>query len=419
MMKRFIANYSLSLILSLVVVTMPLKSNINSMAIILFIGYSLFFLYKKRALIEFKFSRDVLVLILPFLLILGQAFYSDWDDFLKNAIRALPFLIFPFLFLYLKSWFNEKHISFVLKSLVFSALAYSIYLLSVAFYRQIDYQPDFSIINWYFFTYYDFTEALDLHPTYLGMYVCLAFTVVFYYLLGNGKRLTISFLVLGFLGLIVFLSGSRISLVCLILISLGLLVFKIKTLKMKMKLAIIGVLVVFPILVFNFVPIVKERMIDMTFGLKENYEYAKYGDKGKNNNYSGGLVPRFQIWSCAVEVGNHNYLIGSGFGRTQERLNECYESKGLHSFSNQDYQTHNQYFNHYARGGFIGLFILLLFYFYSLYVAFERKQILHISLIMMLVIVSLTENVLNLHMGIVFFTFFNSLFFFSFKKQKQ
>jgi O-antigen ligase len=413
MIKKFVNyNNSIALLLSLVVVTMPLKSNFNSMFIILLLAYGVVFLFIKRASVIFKPSKEVVVLILPFLFILIQGFYSEWNVFSKNAIRSLPVIIFPFLFFYLKPWLQNEQIKLVLKSLVFSAVGYSAFLLSVALYRQIGYKPDFSTINWFFFTYYDFTAALDIHPTYLGMYLCMAFAVLFHHLLVHRKRIIPTMLVLAFLMLIIFLSGSRISLVCLILIVISLLMFKMKILEREIKIILIAFVVILPILVFNLIPIVKERMVDMTFGIKDKYEYAKYGDEGENNNYNGGLVPRFQIWRCAIEVGNYNYLFGSGFGTTQDRLNACYTKKHLESFADQDYQTHSQYFNNYARGGLIGVFILLLIYFYTLFFAFKRKHMLHLCLIGIVIVASLTENILNRHMGIVFFTFFNSMFFF-------
>lgn len=418
MMRKYINNYGLSIFLSLVVITMPLKSNINSMSIILLLVFSIYCLFNNRKEVQFKFSKSLLILVVPFLFILIQGIYSDWDSFSKNALRSLPILLFPFLFFYLKPWLKPKVVKCVLKSTVYSAVGYSLLLLATAIYRQFKFNPDFSNINYYFFTYYDFTEVLDIHPTYLGMYICMAFAIVFHQVLKRESRLILNVLLLSFLGLIVFLSGSRISLLCLILITFIFLIVQFKSLDRAKKFVLIFFITLLPLLIFNFVPIVKERMIDMTFGLKESYEYAKYGDKGKDNNYFGGLGPRLKIWDCAVSVGNRNYFFGSGFGTTQTRLNACYISKGMESFAEQDYQTHSQYFNHYSRGGFIGLLVLILFYFYSLFFAVKRKHLLHISLITILIIASLTENILNRHMGIVFFAFFNSLFFFSLNKDE-
>src|SRR5690606_956933 len=106
---------------------------------------------------------------------------------------------FPFLFFYLKPWLGIEQIKLVFRTLVGSAVGYSLFLLCVAINRQIDFKPDFSTINWYFFTYYDFTEALDIHPTYLGIYVCLAFAVVFYEFLKTGKMAIINVILLSFL----------------------------------------------------------------------------------------------------------------------------------------------------------------------------------------------------------------------------
>lgn len=417
MMKLFVNRNVIIYLLGIVVVTMPLKRNINSMAIILLLVYSLFFIYTKRKEVKFKYSKEVLILITPFLFILLQGFYSDWDSFSKNVVRSLPLIIFPLLFFYLKPWIKKKEVRIVLRTLVISAISYSLFLLIVAFYRQINYKPDFSTINWYFFTYYDYTEALHIHPTYLGMYLCLAFAVVFLSFLLNKGRVILKVLILVFLGVNVFLLGSRIALVSLMLIILILVFSKFRKTEIKKRILILSIIVATPILVFVFVPIVKERMVDMTFGLKESYQYAKYGDKGKDNNYNGGLAPRFQIWDCAVEVGNENYLFGNGFGTTQKLLNDCYLSKGLTDFSKQDYQTHSQYFNNYARGGLVGLFVLLFVYFYSMVYAIKNRNLLHFNFMVMIVVVSLTENILNLQLGIVFFCFFNSFFFFLDAKQ--
>ncbi|SDZ80999.1 O-antigen ligase family protein [Bizionia paragorgiae] len=412
MIKQFINN-KLSVVLSVVVCTMPLKSNINSITIILLLAYCLFFIYSKRKEVVFLPTKAVIILIIPFLFILMQGFYSEWNSYSKNLVRSLPLILFPVLFYYLKFWLDSKLVKIVLTSLVCSSIAYSVFLLGFALYRQFLFMPDFSTINWYFFTYYDFTEVLDIHPTYLGMYLCLAFTAVLYRYLNTKNNPLITILLLGFLGLTIFLVGSRIALTCLVLIIIYLLAFKIKTLDKTKRIMILLLITMIPVLVLNFIPIVKERMIDMTFGLKTDYEYAKYGDDGKDNNYNGGFGPRLKIWHCAVDVGNYNPFIGSGFGFTQQRLNTCYNNSNLEAYAKKDYQTHSQYFNSYARGGVLGLCALLLLYIYSVVVSLSRKQVLHFGFLIIIVVASVTENILNRHMGIVFFAFFNSLFFFN------
>src|SRR5690606_18586810 len=122
--------------------------------------------------------------------------------------------------------------------------------------------------------------------------------------------------------------------------------------------------------------------------------------------------PRIQIWNCALEVGRSNFLIGNGFGHSQDKLNECFLNENLEDFAKLDYQTHNQYFNHYIRGGIVGLIILLLLYLYSMFFSIKRKNLIHLSLMIIVILTSMTENILNRHLGIVFFVFFNSYFIF-------
>ena len=321
MIKQFTNSNVIVFLASLVVVTMPLKSSFNSISIILFISYTVFFLFIKRKEVVYIPSKKVLILIVPFLFILVQGFYSEWDSFSSNVIRSLPLIIFPFLFFYLGPWLKEREVKIVLTTFLFSSIGYSIFLLTIAFYRQILYKPDFSTINWFFFTYYDFTEALNIHPTYFGIYICLSFAVLFYHYLSRGNQNFINTLGLCFLLLIILLSGSRISVVCLILIIISTLALKLKGLNRKSKTIVLIFSIALPLIIFNYVPIVKERIIDMTFGLKETYKYAKYGVDIK---YNGGLKPRFEMWKCAIDVGNRNVLFGSGFGTTQKLLNDCY-----------------------------------------------------------------------------------------------
>ncbi len=135
---------------------------------------------------------------------------------------------------------------------------------------------------------------------------------------------------------------------------------------------------------------------------------------GENVKYNGGLSPRFQIWDCAITSIKDNYWLGNGFGQTQNKLNDCYNNKGLDAITlkkRRNYQTYNQYLSHLARGGILGLIVLLVTYFYPFFSALIAKNILYVWFIFMIILVSITENILNLHFGIVFFSFFNSLFF--------
>lgn len=407
--KTFNNNNLIVLFSSLVIITLPLKSNYNSITIILFLTFSSFFLFSKQKELIFKPQKELLILLLPFLFIIFQFTYSKWDDFLRNLIRNIPLLLFPIYFYYLKNWLTIIDLKKIMKSLIFSAVAYSLFLLFVAFYRQLNYSPDFSRINWYYFTYFDFTEALKAHPTYLGLYNCLAISILLQNFFLNNKNKILNLVLIIFLSIIVFMLGSRISLICLIIIFCYLFFSFFREISKTFRYVVLFLFISLPLIIFSSMPIIKERMIDMTFGLAESFSYAQYGN---NTKYDGGISPRLDMWKCAIEITKDRALLGNGYGYTQDLLNRCYRENGYDSFANLNYQTHNQYLNNYARGGIIGLIVLLILYFYSFYYSIVRKDRLHTSFLVLIIVTSLTENLLNLHFGIVLFAYFNSFFFF-------
>lgn len=391
----------------LITVTLPLKENYNSIAIILFLtSQALFFLKGRNSAIAL--SKGAFIFVLPFIYLVFQVFYSDYDVYQRNLLRALPILLFPIFFSIIRGQY-ENAVPRILKILVLSALGYSSFLILFAFYRQLNFSPDFSNINWYFFAYRDFTAVLNIHPTYLGMYNCLAFSVIAYNVFKRNKLLPSDIVSILILTVVIILAGSRISLICQILIFCYLLFSNFTRIGRKPKLLFLLFFIVVPTMIFTYVPIAKERMVDMTFGLKETYAYAKYGE---NVKYAGSIAPRLELWKCALEAASNNYVFGNGFGNTQKLLNECYKSKGFDHYAQLNYQTHNQYLSSFARGGIMGLGVILIVLLFPLFLAIKNKNYLYVSFLIIILVCCLTENVLNRHFGIVFYAFFNSLFYF-------
>ncbi len=399
------------LLSGLVIVTLPIKESLNSIAIILFLAflsYNIIVVYRERKL---KFNKHSLIFSLPFVYILIQFFYSEHEVYFRNLLRSITILLFPVGISLTTILFKASHKK-ILSILVYSALFFSFLLLLIAFYRQLVFSPDFSEINWYFFAYRDFVAPLGVHSSYMGMYNCLAFAVLLNEVIMRNKitKRTLSSLFL--LMLVIFLTGSRISLLCLFVIFFYLMFTRFKKIDKKILTIFLLFLTIVPTVVFKTVPIAKERMIDMTFGLKEKYSYAIYGN---NNNGEGTIAPRINYWKCALEITRNNILFGNGYGYTQKRLNNCYSSIGQHNYAILNYQTHNQYFNNLARGGIFSLVILFVVLFYPLFYSIRRRMPLYTSFLIIIILTCVTENILNRHFGIIFYGFFNSMFFFNHK----
>lgn len=402
-------NYIASFLLILVAVTMPLKNNINSMCLIITLGYFLAFILKKKRKIEF--NRIVLLFITPFIYLLFQFFNSETDIYYKNLIRFIPILAFPIIFYNLKGILELKK-EMILKTFSIGMTLFSLFLIGVAVQRQYNFSPDFSKINWYFFAYYDFSEALNIHPTYYGLYVSLSFHFFVSRILSVNLDVKTkpTYVLCGIILFVtVFFLGSRAILFC----TIAALVFQIAVLykKRSRKLVFTAAAIsigVFLIMMISF-PIVRERMIDMTFKLKKEFSYAKYG---KNLEYTGSLDARLDLWKCALHVSKRNIIFGNGFGYSQKRLNDCYFNNGMYKFRELDYQTHNQYMSFLVRGGIINLLLYLAILFIPLYLSYRTKDSLYGILICFIIVVSITENIMNRHWGIVFYGFMNSFLYF-------
>lgn len=392
----------------LIIFTLPLKENYNSICLIVFF---LYLFIKNKDKLYFSLTKETILFILPFIYLLTQIFNSYEKEFFNNLIRHLPILIFPFFSKVYKNYkFDNKKLINVYTSI---ATFYCLLLILYSIYRQFQYYQVFSKINWFYFTYHDFTSLLEVHPTYFGLFICLAYILVMETVFVKKSVVKLIQLLLFFI--IIFLLGSRIILVSTIFISIIFVAVNFSDFSKKSKLGVLMLLIIFPLIIFNTVPIVKERMLDMTFGLKESYKYAKYGD---DIAYNGGLGPRIEIWDCAIEITKGNILFGNGYGCTQCLLNQCYKDKGLDIYASSFYQTHNQYFNDYSRGGIIGLLILLAVFFVPLYWSIKNENYTYCYFIILIIISSFTENVLNRHFGIVFYAMFNSIFFYSFKMKE-
>jgi O-antigen ligase len=103
-------------------------------------------------------------------------------------------------------------------------------------------------------------------------------------------------------------------------------------------------------------------------------------------------------------------LIGYGTGDEIAMLKTQYIQKGLYISYLEDFNAHNQYLSFLLKNGVLGLAIFLMAFVYYLRLAFLNRDFMYISFLILLLIGFYTENVLDANKGILFFTFFNTLF---------
>ena len=111
---------------------------------------------------------------------------------------------------------------------------------------------------------------------------------------------------------------------------------------------------------------------------------------------------RIAIYKCAIGDVVEAGLFGFGAGDVQEKLCECYEETS-NILSIGKYNTHNQFLNIWLSYGIIGLLLFLYFLYINFRLAFLQKDITFLSILIVLLMALLTENILNRQNGILFF----------------
>ena len=106
-----------------------------------------------------------------------------------------------------------------------------------------------------------------------------------------------------------------------------------------------------------------------------------------------------------------NWIFGVGPANVQKELDNCYSAYTYRNqyddFNKKTYNTHNQYFDVLLKFGIFGLLFFIVFLFWGI----NYKSEYYYIFLLLIFFSMLTENILNRQVGIVFFNFFNCLFF--------
>lgn len=260
--------------------------------------------------------------------------------------------------------------------------------------------------------HHNFSSTLQLHATYLSMYVCFAIAVALYMLFyeKKGHRLFMLLFLPAFIMSLILLS-SRI-----VFIPFAMIVFFILPFFLKRKpfYAYIVVLVLIVSVLFYYLSsftAFRERFKTDTLrelNIQSNEHSFSFLSITQTND-----ATRAERWKCAVELIREQPVTGYGTGEEKAKLSEMYTKYHLSNSLVNNFDAHNQYLGFMIRSGIFGLCAYLLLLAYGLYCALKKKNYIHICLLLILAITSLTENALDSNKGIVFFAFFNTLLVFS------
>jgi O-antigen ligase len=358
------------------------------------------FIHIKKEDFKNIFSKPVLILVSLYLInLLALLYSSNKQEGVNLAIRQLGILLFPVLF-------TISHLNFVkyrmqlLCIFGFSCTFTVIYLYFDALRTISDLHLPLSSLFTVNFMNHNFSMPIGMHATYLSVYISFSIITFLYLILSrqiiNQKWIYIIASVILFAGLLQ-LSSRAAFIAFLVVINLvfPFLLFKGRSgIRFFLISSVISAAVLF--LIYNVdsfkTRYVSELKTDLTDEVKiiENTE------------------PRVARWEAIMELVKHSPIIGYGNGSETNLLKEKYFEKGLYISFLNEFNTHNEYLSILLKTGIIGLLLFLFILYFGYAAAIQRRDLLLLSFMIIITIVSLSENILDLNKGIFFYGFFFS-----------
>ena len=123
--------------------------------------------------------------------------------------------------------------------------------------------------------------------------------------------------------------------------------------------------------------------------------------------------PRLARWETALGLITESPMIGHGAGSEIGLLHQAYFTKKYYNSFLNKLNAHNQYLSFLLKAGIVGLLAYLTTLTFGFRIAFAKKDLLFTSFMLLVAIVSLSENLLDVDKGIFFYAYFFSFFVFS------
>ncbi|MFC5412791.1 O-antigen ligase family protein [Larkinella bovis] len=248
-----------------------------------------------------------------------------------------------------------------------------------------------------------FEKITGLHPTYMGIYLCFSTAIL---LISPQHRQQLKGWKLGavLFPLFMFLMAlmPKAPVIALFVI-LGYYGWINREHKYRFV-PIMAVLLVSVSVACISIPFSSQRIGEFSTALE-----AKPNDNPMDNS----IQMRQVIWSVDLDVLKEHWLGGVGPGELDRFLTAQYEVYARRlNVPLVAYDTHNEYLNQWLAFGVVGIGLLLLTLGIQYANAIRRHDHLYMLLLMVFTVTFFTENVWSQQKGIVFYSFFTSLFFF-------
>jgi len=358
-----------------------------SMSFVLLIVVSIPYISKGAVLINLIKDKLLLLPVFYALICISISLFNIEEIAeIIPLIKFLPFVVLPVIFYSIKEQFIVKNIyDSIQKTYFITAVVSCLINMIYGCFRWI------KLDNSIYLTYNYFSELFGVQPIYLSIFYLMAILFAIDIIIKNKLFKKGYFLgaIILFLGIL--LAGSRTSLLVAIItiLSRTILLYKNK----KSYLILVGSVLILGVSILSAFPNLKNRFF------KFNQDVSSYS----------GSSFRIKIWENALRTAQYQPFFGYGYTNSQDALMRQYEKVNFRRAYIYGMNTHNQYLQTTLDAGLLGLLLLIIMLFMPL--LRRANSITAIAFYLIIIVSLITESFFRRQFGVVFYSFFFSLFY--------
>ncbi len=378
---------------------------------IILISYAIHTLiHLKKGDVKRVFNLRTLVLQSVFLVTVSGTIYTPTPgEAFTEWGKQITILIFP-VFFCLNPLDLKKYKSQLLLSFALVCTATVVYLFADVFKTLHHYHLPYSAMFTGAFTNHNFSEPIGMHATFFSMQIVLSLTYLLTLLI---KEISVSKRLFYFICSVILAAGllqlcSKSALIAFLVIVNFTIPFFILTGVGRRRFVLVSV----SLSLLLFAGVLRSGAFRERFVNELTLDLAK-STAGETED---GRLAR---WNAAAGLIKKAPVLGYGSGSEIGLLQDAFYNKKLYNSYLNRLNVHSQYLSFLIKTGILGLLTYLATLAFGFTIAFKQKDVLFFSFMLLIAIVSLSENLLDVDKGVCFYAFFFSFFAFSTEKPQK
>lgn len=328
-----------------------------------------------------------------FLILISTAYSSNVEIGINHISKSVVILVMPFC-VFSMAKISQLTLFRVLSNFIASLSVFA--FLGMLFALAV-YLLDFGN----YFYYYGYSEILNIHSSYYGMYISFSLSVLLYYFLYiNSDQNALFFCgIASFIILIValYMLAARGATLSFVMVSFILIAIKLKR---KIPSIMIYSIIITVIFLASTIAILRLPNFQSRY---QNILETEMVWKGLATNNE--ILNRKVHYQSVIEAWEMNPIFGNGIGDSNMIIQQKYSKNNFVGYE-KGYNAHNQFLETLSESGIFGLSILILVFAYCIYTGIKYQNLIMLIFIFILGFAFLTESILHRIHGISFYAFF-------------